>query len=631
MLFLYFSKWMQYYIISTDHSPDAFEAMFNFSIQSTPNGNINFESHMKDRQLIYNDASSRGYSANKLSNSLGYFWIDNVLETLVNYLDNNNILDDTIIIVMNDHGMGAKFTLYETGVRVFNFIRYPSLSNTIDNTIINDTLFSQIDIAPTLFDLIGININDTYPYSIDGESVLNKINSNNNTPQYRFVEYNRNRGIIYYDKANNISMKYIWNIESSNYESSILTKYSFANNIGEQLFDLNTDINEQTNIVNNPEYQPILELLRDKMKQYITESCASNVYQYCSGIFPPNITYTSPSLYPTNNPVAMSPQCNPDGSDWMYSETYRVLNGLEIRYIEGSGCPDHKYYRINNPNNPTLQYHSLSIPCQPCFADRILNVECRGNTLSIAFNGVSMYGQTSGPGCNNAVLNEGDSFDNCSGHATRFGDYHYHIPPACLLHQLNDTNSKHSPMISYAQDGIPIYGPRGISGEYMLPCTHINSNPSDCVDECNGHWHETNDNSGYLYHYHFLGNIGDLKSVPVNPLPTIDYWPYYPKCFKGVVLGTSQQCIEYNLTKPNFRCNIAPSNPNPPNNTSPINTTINNPTHSPSIIPSLSTNNPTSNPVMNTDNNTSNDTNSYKLSLYCNIIIYIIYFVVSIF
>ncbi|MBZ0256527.1 YHYH protein, partial [bacterium] len=41
------------------------------------------------------------------------------------------------------------------------------------------------------------------------------------------------------------------------------------------------------------------------------------------------------------------------------------------------------------------------------------------------------------------------------------GEYHYHQQPPLLREQLGDDGSKHSPILGFAADGIPIYGPYG--------------------------------------------------------------------------------------------------------------------------------------------------------------------------
>ncbi len=76
----------------------------------------------------------------------------------------------------------------------------------------------------------------------------------------------------------------------------------------------------------------------------------------------------------------------------------------------------------------------------------------------------------------NAVLAESPTFDPCNAHQPPTGEYHYHDNPVCLRLQLNDNIRKdgnvyselpapwrHSPILGWAYDGNPIYGPYGYS------------------------------------------------------------------------------------------------------------------------------------------------------------------------
>ena len=81
----------------------------------------------------------------------------------------------------------------------------------------------------------------------------------------------------------------------------------------------------------------------------------------------------------------------------------------------------------------------------------------------------------------NAYYGEGHTFDKCLGHQPGNGAYHHHAHPICLRAQLDDNLSlvstsrngtaykensaswKHSPILGWAFDGYPIYGPYGFS------------------------------------------------------------------------------------------------------------------------------------------------------------------------
>ena len=81
----------------------------------------------------------------------------------------------------------------------------------------------------------------------------------------------------------------------------------------------------------------------------------------------------------------------------------------------------------------------------------------------------------------NAYFGERETFDACLGHQPGSGEYHHHVQPVCLRAQLDDnlelsatgrTGSSyrekssgwtHSPILGWALDGYPIYGPYGYS------------------------------------------------------------------------------------------------------------------------------------------------------------------------
>jgi len=88
-------------------------------------------------------------------------------------------------------------------------------------------------------------------------------------------------------------------------------------------------------------------------------------------------------------------------------------------------------------------------------------------------------GQGDGIWLRNAYFGEAQTFDLCTGHQPGSGQYHYHANPICLRGQLNDNTEvarkaragiiykekaapwTHSPILGWAFDGFPIYGPYG--------------------------------------------------------------------------------------------------------------------------------------------------------------------------
>lgn len=181
-------------------------------------------------------------------------------------------------------------------------------------------------------------------------------------------------------------------------------------------------------------------------------------------------------------------------------EVYSSSNYVYVRstglagYIMGAWYANaaHTIFLQQYPTNQRTMFriprtNSISIP-----AKKILS---RGGPVGIFVDGVAMYnnwdanfwngtadvseGGTNGFWNRDAFVNEGASFDAGYAHQPPDGQYHYHADPLGLRYELGDhvdynaatkmyyedTNppTKHSPILGWAADGFPIYGPYGYS------------------------------------------------------------------------------------------------------------------------------------------------------------------------
>ena len=129
--------------------------------------------------------------------------------------------------------------------------------------------------------------------------------------------------------------------------------------------------------------------------------------------------------------------------------------------------------------------------------------------IGVAVNGVPIVYEHPGERENTLL------FDSCGGHGDLSNRYHYHIPPICLLRSLGGTvprasdwwmapnaenqwpskasaRSNKSPLIGWALDGHPIFGPYNPdNGELVVPTAEgAGSGSEECsentLDECNG-------------------------------------------------------------------------------------------------------------------------------------------------
>lgn len=132
-------------------------------------------------------------------------------------------------------------------------------------------------------------------------------------------------------------------------------------------------------------------------------------------------------------------------------------------YVNSSGIPA---YTIGpwpmNPNIPSNQNYLLKIPRVPAVNNGNKTVTPLGS-IGVWINGVTVFNPLDARSYNNlniwhqnAVVVEGPGFDSCLGHPAPGGRYHHHQNPRCVY----TTNpAQHSPIVGYAFDGYPIYGP----------------------------------------------------------------------------------------------------------------------------------------------------------------------------
>lgn len=145
----------------------------------------------------------------------------------------------------------------------------------------------------------------------------------------------------------------------------------------------------------------------------------------------------------------------------------KIQYSSDYVYISTSSIPG---YSIgpwkSNPNTPTDQQFTFKFPLNPTQATTKTLVPL--GHVGLWLNGVSVYNADDGQSYNslgvwrrNAYVFEGISFDSCVGHADGSGEYHHHVNPKCLYDY--SKTDVHSPLLGFAFDGFPIYGPHGYS------------------------------------------------------------------------------------------------------------------------------------------------------------------------
>ena len=175
-------------------------------------------------------------------------------------------------------------------------------------------------------------------------------------------------------------------------------------------------------------------------------------------------------------------QCDANGADYKYTET--ISADGNTRSIVTTWCPNHPYMTGLNPNVPIKKETTYTVPAKPVYTgERFADLTEQGGVVGVMFSSVQVYSPYGGSRygkvtsqANSATVAEGNSFDQCGGHASSStrASYHYHVAPPCLLQQLGQTATAHSPQI-----GTSYAAPYGLF--FFFP-TCITQNATDRTD-----------------------------------------------------------------------------------------------------------------------------------------------------
>lgn len=152
----------------------------------------------------------------------------------------------------------------------------------------------------------------------------------------------------------------------------------------------------------------------------------------------------------------------PDSVTIEFSSTHMVLhcknlpNHPTAHFPEERGNPnfiqeqDYTYYL---PLNPGANPNHASM--NPINSNRALHQ----GSIGVAVNGVVFYNPFDA-----GTADATNQMDRCCGHPSPDNRYHYHKYPVCLKSPWHDAGAGHSPLIGWAFDGFPIYGPYESAG-----------------------------------------------------------------------------------------------------------------------------------------------------------------------
>lgn len=199
-------------------------------------------------------------------------YADENIKMIVDALKRNNLYENSIIIFTTDHGLAVPFNkcnLTDTGIGVSLIMKVPEAAS---NGKIVDSLVSQIDVFPTLCELLNLD----KPEYLEGKSfaeafadnkavldeyIFAEVNFHTSYEPIRCVRTKRYKYIKYYDET--------WNkVNLSNMDESVPKDFLMENGLKEKikykegLFDLYYDPTERNNLADDSKYKEVLEKLR---------------------------------------------------------------------------------------------------------------------------------------------------------------------------------------------------------------------------------------------------------------------------------------------------------------------------------------------------------------------------------
>ncbi|MBC8152010.1 MAG: sulfatase [Bacteroidetes bacterium] len=217
--------------------------------------------------------------------------MDSLVGTILKQLEDDKLLDKTIVIFFSDHGSGMawhKREIYDRGLHVPLMIRYPDgrQAGTWD-----EDLHSFVDLAPSMLSLAGVPV----PKHMQGQAFLGE--QRTKTPR-QYIYAARDRFDEHYDCARAVRdkrFKYIRNYQPDKpyymdlaYRKQMpmmqemlrlrdagqlppVTQRWFGPKPAEELYDTQKDPDELTNLAQNPAFAKQLDELRQAEQQWVRD------------------------------------------------------------------------------------------------------------------------------------------------------------------------------------------------------------------------------------------------------------------------------------------------------------------------------------------------------------------------
>lgn len=204
--------------------------------------------------------------------------LDQGVGQVLDSLEDSGLADDTLVICTTDHGIafpGMKCNLTDQGIGVMLIMRGPGA---FGGGRVIDAMVSQIDLFPTICDLVGIR----HPAWLEGRSILPLLRGEVkeiNEQVFAEITYHaayepqravRTRRWKYIRRFDRRNRPVLPNCDDSPTKDFLLQHGWRQRYVAtEQLYDLIFDPDETNNLARDPEAEPILNEMRGRLENWM--------------------------------------------------------------------------------------------------------------------------------------------------------------------------------------------------------------------------------------------------------------------------------------------------------------------------------------------------------------------------
>lgn len=292
-----------YFATTLPHGPKEADRSWNADRRITPIGVLEEAPDvLPDKSIIQERLNEAGIKVN--NDNANLLWLDDALGALIKGLKEEGLYDNTIIFFFNDHGQFAKGTVYQ-GATCNPSIVWKSDGFKVGHE--TDALLSNVDFTPTILDFANVDFTNC---SFDGESFVDVLEAEEfEGRESLYFEIGYSRGIRkgrykyialrYPDWVKELTLKDRKRILAA-YNKKLKLRGRKPNNTDptapfghvqiipgggdaeffatqrypnyaerDQLYDLEKDPHEKTNLADDPEYRKVLKQLKAELSDYI--------------------------------------------------------------------------------------------------------------------------------------------------------------------------------------------------------------------------------------------------------------------------------------------------------------------------------------------------------------------------